>query len=107
MFVSNALVLLWLLVSATKGHPMIRSKGNFLLVACALVVAIAPESIGIQPREVASRHRDRRRKYDNDIVNDLGPYYLRRAYRMEPASFWKLCRLLKPFVVKSASNEKK
>jgi hypothetical protein len=61
----------------------------------------------MQPRKVASRHRDRKRRYVNDIFNELGPYYVRRAYRMEPASFWNLCRLLKPFVVKAACNKKK
>lgn len=102
------LVVLWLCVSLhlTGGHPLVKNKGNFLLVACAMVLALDPESVGLHPKKVASTHRNRKRKYVNDIFNELGPYYVRRAYRMEPASFWKLCRLLRPFVVK-VNKEKK
>jgi DDE superfamily endonuclease len=107
MYVGFAVVVLWLLLSTAKAHPMIKNKGNFLLVACALVVALDPESIGLEPKRVVKPHRNRKRKYVNDIFNELGPYYVRRAYRMEPASFWKLCRLLIPLLAKAASNKKK
>ena len=34
----------------------------------------------------------------SSIFYELGPYYVRRAYRMDSASFWKLHSLLKPYL---------
>jgi hypothetical protein len=89
------------------GHPLLDKRSNFAVVACALVIALAPETVGLQARKQGHAHRLRKRKYVNDIFNELGPYYVRRAYRMEPSSFWKLCRLLRPYLVKPASLKKK
>jgi DDE superfamily endonuclease len=97
-------LLLWLPVAV--GHPLVKNKGNFLIVACALVVAIDPQAIGLYDRKVSNIHRGRKRKYVNDIFNELGPYYVRRAYRMEAASFWKLCQLLRPFLTKVNNKDK-
>jgi DDE superfamily endonuclease len=82
---------------------MVRS--NFAVVACALVVALAPDSLGLQSKKKGHAHRKRKRKYVNDIFNELGPYYVRRAYRMEPTSFWKLCTMLRPFFVKPSKKK--
>jgi len=41
-------------------------------------------------------HRTRTRRFVNSIFYELGPYYVRRAYRMDAASFWELHRILKP-----------
>jgi hypothetical protein len=101
-----AVVLLWLLLAlhAVGGHPL-RRKGNYLAVACMLVISLVPEAAGMQEKREGHRHRTRKRKYVNDIFNELGPHYVRRAYRMESDSFWKLCRLLRPFVVKASSKK--
>jgi hypothetical protein len=107
MFVGFLVVTLLLLRLRTVGsHPLIENKVSFLMVACALVINLAPEVLGLQSKSERTVHRTRKRKYVNDIFNELGPYYVRRAYRMEPASFWKLCRLLRPFVVKVSTKKK-
>jgi hypothetical protein len=101
------LLLLLLLLAAfraTGGHPLM-VKSNFAVVACALVVALAPDSLGLQARKKGHVHRKRKRKYVNDIFNELGPYYVRRAYRMESTSFWKLCTLLRPYLVKPSKKK--
>jgi DDE superfamily endonuclease len=96
------LLLLWLLVAlrSVGGHPLMDKRSNFAVVACALVIALAPEAVGLQVKKKGYAHRQRKRKYVNSIFNELGPYYVRRAYRMEPSSFWKLCQLLRPHLVK-------
>ena len=104
MFVSFA-VIVWLLLSTAHGHPLSRNKRNFAMVACALVVALLPEAFGLEEKREGHAHRTRTRKYVNDIFNELGPYYVRRAYRMEPNSFWKLCRILRPYVLKVSEKK--
>jgi hypothetical protein len=98
------LVVLWLLIAlrAIGGHPLLDNRSNFAVFACSLVMAIAPETLGLQVKREGKPHRKRKRKYVNDIFNELGPYYVRRAYRMEPASFWKLCQLLRKHVIKAS-----
>jgi DDE superfamily endonuclease len=102
------LLLLWLSVAlrAVSGHPLMDKRSNFAVVACALVIALAPGTVGFHSKRKGHAHRQRKRKYVNDIFNELGPYYVRRAYRMEPSSFWKLCQLLRPFLVKLSIKKK-
>jgi hypothetical protein len=103
------IVVLWLLLAlrTVGGHPLLDKRANFATVACALVIALAPDTLGLQQKKVGHAHRKRKRKFVNDIFNELGPYYVRRAYRMEPNSFWRLCQLLRRFVVKEPSLKKK
>jgi DDE superfamily endonuclease len=105
MLVGFAVVAALLLLRQTHGHPLMQ-HANFLVVACALVASLEPELLGLHEKRVGHVHRTRNRKYVNDIFNEMGPHYVRRAYRMEPASFWKLCRLLRPLLLKK-SNKKK
>jgi hypothetical protein len=46
-----AVVLLWLLLAlhAVGGYPL-HSKGNYLAVACMLVISLVPEAAGIQEK---------------------------------------------------------
>jgi hypothetical protein len=105
MLVGFAVVAVLLRLRQTHGHPLAQ-QGNFLLVACALVASLEPELLGLHEKRVVSVHWTRNRKYVNDIFNEMGPHYVRRAYQMEPSSFWKLCRLLRPLLLKK-SNKKK
>jgi hypothetical protein len=93
-----------LLIRTVGGHPLQKHQ-NFLVTACALVVSLVPESLGLQDKREGRQHRVRTRKFVNEIFKELGPYYVRRAYRMEGTSFWKLCRLLRPFVVKASTKK--
>jgi DDE superfamily endonuclease len=103
MLVGFVVVALLVLLRPINGHPL--SHANFLVVACAVVATLDPELLGLQQKREGHLHRTRTRKYVNDIFNEMGPHYVRRAYRMEPSSFWKLCRLLRPFLFKK-SNKK-
>jgi hypothetical protein len=107
MFV-GFLVVLWLLLTlrVVGGHPLLDNRSNFTLFACSLVIAIAPETLGLEAKRSGKKHRKRKRKYVNDIFNELGPYYVRRAYHMEPASFWKLCQLLRCHITKVSLTKK-
>ena len=51
--------------------------------------------------------RRRVRKLVNDVFDELGPGYMRRAYRMDQQSFWKLFHTIKPYMLKSGSLEPK
>jgi DDE superfamily endonuclease len=104
MLVGFVVVVLLLLGLRVDGHPLMK-PGNFLLVACSLVASIDPSLLGLQDKRQGHVHRTRKRKYVNDIFSELGPHYVRRAYRMEPSSFWKLCRLLRPFLVKATKKK--
>jgi hypothetical protein len=86
-FAVVALLLLKLVHGMQDEHPLIQPR-NFLLVVCALVASLEPELLGLQERRVGYVHRTRNRKYVNDIFNEMGPHYVRGAYRMEPSSFW-------------------
>jgi hypothetical protein len=77
MFVGFVTVLLLLIVlRSASGHPLLDKRGNFAVVACALVVDLAPEIVGLQEKKSGHAHRKRKRKYVNDIFNELGPYYI-------------------------------
>jgi hypothetical protein len=105
MLVTLVVVAMLLLIRTVGGHPLQKHQ-NFLVTACTLVVSLIPESLGLQEKREGRQHRVRTRKFVNEIFEELGPYYVRRAYRrMEGASFWKLCRLLRPFVVKASTKK--
>ena len=49
-------------------------------------------------RQERPSHYKRTRKRVVDIFEELGPHYVRRAYRMNEQSFWNLLRLLKKYL---------
>jgi DDE superfamily endonuclease len=51
--------------------------------------------------------RDRTRRTVASIFKEQGPYYVRRAYRMDEESFWKLHELLQPYMVSLRSERGK
>ena len=71
--VTFAVVVVWLLLVTAHGHPLVRNKRNFAMVACALVVSLMPEALGLEAKREGHAHRTRTRKYVNDIFNKLGP----------------------------------
>ena len=50
------------------------------------------------PKKLRKTHNGRERRYINSIFKELGPHYVRRAYRMESPSFWKLLAILDPYL---------
>jgi DDE superfamily endonuclease len=77
-------------------------QANFITISTALLLCVTPEIFGDhdvgskRKEERSSYHIKRVRKSVNEIFAQLGPHYVRRAYRMDEASFWKLCRILRP-----------
>ncbi|CAB9524784.1 unknown protein [Seminavis robusta] len=103
MFICTFLLLVWLLllplVAATRSHPL-EGYLNFAQATLSLLTFADPAVFGEKTdnRCGGKPHCHRKRKFVNDIFNELGPHYVRRAYRMEPAFFWKLVRWLKPYM---------
>ncbi|CAB9521960.1 unknown protein [Seminavis robusta] len=91
----------------TRTHHL-EDVQNFATAAFCLLVAADPELLGDKNdgRGGGKPHRYRKRKFVNDIFNELGPHYVRRAYRMEPASFWRLVRILQPYMKGGKSKRK-
>ena len=67
-------------------------------------------STGIKRKLTSSSgtHRNRKRKTATQLFGEAGPCYVRRAYRMDEASFWALHRMLYPYLrpARSASSTK-
>ena len=58
-------------------------------------------------RRVSAPHRKRTRRTIDSIFNEMGPYYVRRAYRMHQHQFWKLHQILKEDIATPKSTKKK
>ena len=61
------------------------------------------------PKKKRKTHNDRQRRYINSIFKELTPPFVRRAYRMDAPSFWKLKYMLDPYLdaqVKRTSKQK-
>jgi hypothetical protein len=81
---------------------------------CSVVANIAAVLVDCQARKVQGRHfrmrnrtrsrrtrhfRARTRRSVEDIYNELGPMYFRRAYRMQYSTFKALADELHPYIV--------
>ena len=101
------------LVTATDDFGVIADKGRLITLAVSVLIATILEDIGVaEPRPMAmpghsSAHRTRERKRVSDIFNELGPYYVRRAYRMTSSDFWALLSIVEPYIVVPKSPRKK
>ena len=95
----------------------ILESGQLGTIVSALLVVIFPKEIGISSvsrRKVVKAPpridaRKRKRRLVHSIFEELGPYYVKRAYRMDEASFWKLHRMLASLMSpkKNANSKKK
>lgn len=54
------------------------------------------------PEKLRNSHRQRKRRYVNSIFFELGPYYVKRAYRMDQPTFWLLLKILDPYLKSQA-----
>ena len=67
------------------------------LVYAFLIVA-NPELLGLPRHGHDSPAIPRTRRMVSDIFNELGPYYQKRAYRMDIDSFWMLHAMLHKYI---------
>ena len=79
----------------------VKKKSTFAILASTLVLATIPETITIPTAPVhpptSTTYIQRKRRPVHTIFEELGPYYVRRAYRMNQEDFWRLHRLLLPY----------
>ena len=99
-----ALLLLVFIVGSALAQGDEEGQSNsavFATLFMGILAAAFQDDIGFDTEEVEKRkqaaHRNRTRKYVNQIFDELGPYYVRRAYRMDASTFWCLHRTLKPY----------
>jgi DDE superfamily endonuclease len=84
-------------------------KHRQLVLTSAMLLEVIPEDMGMESDSdeedvVPVQHRKRTRRYVNDIFNEQGPIYVRRAYRMQSSSFWELHRMLKAGIAASQNT---
>ena len=90
-------------MQAEDSEEEVERHGRLVGVVMAHV-AVGLESDTSSEDEKPSRRaprdlpRDRNRRTVASIFKEQGPYYVRRAYRMNEESFWKLHELLKPYM---------
>jgi hypothetical protein len=87
----------------TGSHRMIVLSTIILLIE-------TPDVFGLQPvleKRKQSPARKRKRQTVMSIFNEMGPIYVRHAYRMEADSFWKLHAILRPHLETEHSETKK
>jgi hypothetical protein len=71
---------------------------RFMSISQALLLEELPDVFGMNggvEERKGYMARERKRRSINDIFQEQGPYYVRRAYRMTAASFWTLHKMLK------------
>ena len=76
-------------------------NSTLLLLVQAILFATQPSLFGYAIAQTNFRgpNRVRTRRYVSSIMDELGPYYTLRAYRMPSVdSFWKLHRLIHPYM---------
>jgi len=76
-------------------------KAKLLTITVAVLLASVPEELGYgnpvrkRPPSFVD-HIPRCRRTVDSIMDELGPCYVRRSYRMTRSSFWNLYNILKP-----------
>ena len=73
---------------------------TFLTIVQVILLVTNPELVGLIDPQIIERgaNRVRTRRYVTSIMDELGPYYTRRAYRMPADHFWRLHRLIHPYL---------
>ena len=104
------LLLYVLLAPLVNGSPFCDSllttsrESNLLLITTALLLSIESSHFGFPQDGTSSRrppskpHNKRTRRPINSIFKELGSVYVKRAYRMHETTFWRLHRILHPYL---------
>jgi len=92
----------------------VANRARLLTMTAAIVMATFPEELGfLRPSNAilhnvrGYRHRKRARKFVKDIFQELGPYYVRRVYRMPEEDFWTLLSILQAYLRPKQSPRKR
>jgi hypothetical protein len=96
---------------STKESTLCEDKLRLVILLVSVLLCLFPEEFGFQEEESVPRPSlypiERERKFVSNIFRELGPTYSKRAYRMTPASFYSLHRLLWQFLNRPQSGKKK
>ena len=86
---------------AAPDHVVGEARSLMLLATILLTVALPNDVFGDEKKrkndddgELKKSHNKRVRRFVTDIFDELGPGYVRRAMRMQGASYWKLLSIL-------------
>ena len=93
-------ILLWPDVTTANDLPFF-IHANFVTLSTAVLLSTLPQLFnlnGLQHGTGTSPHIKRTRKSVCKIFAELGKCYVRRAYRMDETAFWRLCRLIRPYM---------
>ena len=91
-------VLLWPDVTSANDLPFL-VQANFITLTTALLLCETPDIFGFENKKrEAPAAVPRTRKSVYQIFSEFGTHYVKRAYRMDESSFWRLCRLLRPYM---------
>jgi hypothetical protein len=97
-------VALWPEVECIDDLPFLL-QANFITLSTAILLLTVPEnfghggSSGVNKTSGGKRKKIKRlRKSVCQIFEEYGPQYMQRAYRMDELAFWKLVRLLGPYM---------
>jgi hypothetical protein len=82
-----------------KNYNSMEENHFFSTMFIAMIAAISFHLLTYVPRCFYDSHRVRK-DLEKDIFNQLGEYYLRRAYRMDKYTFYRLHHLLEPLLIK-------
>ena len=74
----------------------VEAKQTLGTITSSLAEVVESEDEEPPEKERRTLHNERKRRTVNSIFMEQGPYYVRRAYRMDSASFWELHRLVLP-----------
>ena len=76
------------------------------LASVALVASVVLESNFLFYGSRSRIFVRRKRKFVKTIFEELGPYHVRRSYRMKEATFWKLNSILLPYLPKKRKRKR-
>ena len=93
-------------VGASDDRASAADKLRLMGLAAGAFMVMFPSTRPKKRRRV-SCHRIRTRRSVGDIFREMGPYYVRRAYRMHEHQFWKLHEVLKAGIARPKSTRKK
>ena len=101
------------LAVSDNGSSFAISSGRMIVISTIFLLIETPELFGFgggdmkTTKRYPSTHRKRKRRTVMSIFSEMGPHYVRRAYRMDGADFWKLHAILRPYLENQRVSRKK
>ena len=99
-------MLLWPDVASANNMPFF-VQANFVTLSSAVLLCTLPSLLGFNANygvqklkeKESTPHIEHVRRSICDLFLQLGISYVRRAYRMDETSFWRLCRIIRLYMI--------